>query len=203
VLDKVAWNVVQSVHWAGDDEPSVNPSEYVMPAVHTPLLHVGVPPVQRVPQPPQLFESESLSEHDPLHTWLAPAGQQVLCMQLFDEQTAPQAPQLALSDVVSAHVLGGQNVLSGAWQLATHVPPAQSVSWPTLHLWPQLPQLLTSVLVFAQNGAPPSGKHAVVADPVHVELHAPTPASSPQVVSGPHTLPQPPQLLFCESGSAQ
>jgi hypothetical protein len=97
--------VVHRLQWAGSDVVSTHvPPQSVSPGGHWQVPLHTLPPVQVVPQPPQLAGSIDVFTHVPPQSvcpwghWQEPAH----CLPPV--QAAPQLPQLALSEAVFTHV---------------------------------------------------------------------------------------------------
>ena len=114
------------------------------PPTQAPLLQF-LPPLQTVPQLPQLFESVAVVVQAVPH-WVWPELQlelHWLLLQTWPEvQTFPQLPQLLASDVThdEPHSIPEEQAHLPAWQL-----------WPDWQTVPQAPQFWLSVCTFAQD----------------------------------------------------
>jgi hypothetical protein len=146
---------------------------------HEPLMHV-LPPLQTVPQLPQLLLSDAVFTHAPLqHDWLPHAF--------------PHDPQLLGSVLVST-----QTLLHAVWlplQPSVHLPATQlhvEFGGPPVHAVPHAPQFFASVWVSMQA---PLQREPVVHAHLPAEHDAPdgqTFPHDPQFFGSVWTLPHPP-----------
>jgi hypothetical protein len=190
----------------------VQPIPPLQPVVHIPLTQAWLGP-QNIPQPPQLLGSLLSSTHwlkqfwsgpgqtMPLHTSPPPGcgKQHPPAWQRFAPagQALPQPPQLARSFWVSMHLVpqhvlpAGQPVI---WQFTCWQVPAMHDA-PAAQALPQVPQFFGSVLVLTSQPSPTclsqSAKpalHALMWQALARQAVLP-------LVTGPHTVPQAPQLF--------